>query len=58
MLTQGFPKSNIGEFLGKDKSVIGREIERNKDQRNGKYSYVIADKNANYAIKKSINIGC
>ena len=44
MLEQGFSKSKIGELLGKDKSVIGREIERNKDQRNGKYNYILADK--------------
>jgi IS30 family transposase len=43
MLEQGFSKSKIGELLGKDKSVIGREIERNKDQRSGKYNYILAE---------------
>jgi IS30 family transposase len=38
MLAQGFSKFNIGEFLGEIKSVIGREIERNKDQINGKFN--------------------
>ena len=44
MLEQGFSTSKIGELLGKDKSVIGREVERNKDQRSGKYNQVLSEK--------------
>jgi IS30 family transposase len=51
MLAQGFTKFNIGEFLGKDKSAIGREIERNKDQRNGKYNYMLAVKKCKLSHK-------
>ena len=35
MLTQGYNQSRIGEAIGKHKSVISREIKRNKDLRNG-----------------------
>ena len=44
MLNQGFSKSKIGVFLEKDRSVIGREIMRNKDERSGKYRYELAEK--------------
>ena len=52
MLEQGFSKSKIGEFIGKDKSVITREVERNKDQRSGKYNYVLAEKKCKLRHKK------
>jgi IS30 family transposase len=37
MLDQGYNKSQIGIAIGKDKSVIHREVHRNSDGRNGKY---------------------
>jgi IS30 family transposase len=38
--------SEIGEFIGKDKSVISREIKRNANQRNGVYKADLADRKA------------
>lgn len=35
--------TEIAEYLGRDKSVISREIKRNSDQRNGKYKANLAD---------------
>lgn len=37
MLGQGYRQKDIVLVIGKDKSVVSREIKRNKDQRNGKY---------------------
>ena len=44
MLTQGYNQSRIGEAIGKHKSVISREIKRNKDLRNGEYKADLAEK--------------
>lgn len=44
MLEQGCSKTSISEMLGKDKSVISRELKRNSDVRNGKYRYELAVK--------------
>lgn len=38
--------SEIANFLGKDKSVVSREIKRNADQRSGSYKAALADKKA------------
>lgn len=38
--------SEIAQFVGKDKSVISREIKRNCDQRSGDYKAILADKKA------------
>ena len=38
--------SGIADSVGKDKSLISREISRNADQRSGIYSAVLADKKA------------
>ena len=38
--------SGIADLVGKDKSVISREISRNADQRSGIYKAVLADKKA------------
>lgn len=43
--------SQIAEFVGKDKSVISREIRRNADQRSGVYKADLADKKANIRHK-------
>ena len=38
--------SEIAEYIGKDKSVISREINRNSDQRSGTYKAVLAERKA------------
>ena len=42
----GMKISDIAHFVGKDKSVISREIKRNADQRSGIYKAALADKKA------------
>jgi len=44
LLAQGFSQSKIGKVLGKSKSVICREIHRNKDLRSGDYKPDLAEK--------------
>lgn len=44
MLKQGKKKVEIASIIGKDKSVVGREINRNKDQRSGVYSHDLANR--------------
>lgn len=41
---QNFSLSRIGEIIGKDKSVICRELARNCDGRNGEYRYDLAQR--------------
>ena len=38
--------SQIGEYIGKDKSVVSREISRNSDARNGEYKAELAHRKA------------
>lgn len=42
----GISISEIANYLGKDKSVVSREIRRNADQRSGSYKAALADKKA------------
>ena len=42
----GISITKIAEYVGRDKSVISREIKRNSDQRNGVYKADLADKKA------------
>ena len=44
MLEQGYSRKEICKVIGKDKSVISRELKRNCDQRNGKYTSKLAQK--------------
>ncbi len=44
MLKQGYKQTEIGVVLGKSKSVISREIHRNKDLRSGEYKSDLAQK--------------
>jgi IS30 family transposase len=44
MLSQGYKQKEIASTIGKDKSVISREISRNKDKRNNEYRYELAHK--------------
>jgi len=46
MVKEGFTQSRIAQTIGKDKSTIGRELRRNKDQRSGEYRYTLAHKKA------------
>lgn len=43
MLSSGYSQKSISEALGRDKSVISREIKRNGDGRNGDYRADLAD---------------
>jgi IS30 family transposase len=42
MLEQGFTQKQIAEVIGKNKSVVCREIKRNCDQKSGKYKSKLA----------------
>lgn len=44
MLNQGFAPKDIAKFIGKNKSSIYREINRNKDKRNAVYKPELAEK--------------
>ncbi len=44
MLKQGIKPKDIAKFIGKDRSSIYREINRNKDKRNGVYKSLLAEK--------------
>lgn len=39
---EGFKQNEISKRIGKDKSVVSRELKRNSDQRNGKYRAELA----------------
>lgn len=45
MCQQGFSKKSIAETIGKDKSVVSREIKRNSDEK-GKYRFTYAQEQA------------
>ena len=51
LLSQGKKQKEIADIIEKDKSVISREIKRNKDQRNGLYKYELAQKKYDYRQK-------
>ena len=56
-LTQGYSQTEIGNLLGRHKSVISRELKRNSDQRNGKYRAELAQsKTANRHLEKTKRI--
>lgn len=44
MLKVGHSQSEIARVIGKDKSVISRELRRNSDQRSGNYSHDLAQR--------------
>lgn len=52
LLERGESKSEIAEAIGKDRSVVHREIERNKDGRSGKYSANLAERKYRKRIKE------
>jgi transposase, IS30 family len=43
-LQDGFSQNKIAQLLGKDRSLISREISRNRDSRNGKYRACLAQR--------------
>ena len=43
MLAQNHPQNQIALAIGKDKSVVSRELKRNSDQRNGIYKSDLAN---------------
>lgn len=44
MLKQGYKQVEIAMAIGKDKTVISKEIKRNSDKRNGVYKHELAQK--------------
>jgi len=44
MLSQGYRQSEIAKVIDKDKSVVSREVNRNKDQRSGNYRSDLAQR--------------
>lgn len=44
MLRQGKTQKEIADTIERDKSVVSREISRNKDKRSGKYDYLLAQR--------------
>lgn len=44
MLSQGYLQKDISKAIGKDKSVVSREISRNCDKRDGKYHHELAQR--------------
>ena len=51
MLESGYKQIEISEVIGKDKSVISREIKRNKDKRSGEYKHDLANRKYRYRQK-------
>ncbi|HLW39445.1 MAG TPA: helix-turn-helix domain-containing protein [Brumimicrobium sp.] len=47
-------KCEIAAYIGKDKSVISREIKRNADARSGVYKAALADKKQSLGIKQRL----
>lgn len=46
LLRKDYKQKDIAEAIGKDPSVVSREIKRNKDQRNGYYNNDLAQRKA------------
>lgn len=44
MNNQGYKQKDISIAIGRDKSIISRELRRNCDQRSGKYDYDLAQR--------------
>jgi len=51
MLKNGYKQSEIAGVIDKDKSVISREIKRNKDKRSGEYRHDLANRKYRYRQK-------
>lgn len=51
MIQEGKTQTEIANTIDRDKSVINRELKRNKDERTGKYIYELAEKKAKQRVK-------
>lgn len=51
MLEQDFTQNQIAQTIGKNKSVVCREIKRNADERNGKYKSELAQRKYQSRLK-------
>ena len=51
MLNKGYKQKEIAESIGKDKSVVWREINRNCDKRSGEYRSELADRKSKERLK-------
>ncbi|WP_253916446.1 MULTISPECIES: helix-turn-helix domain-containing protein [unclassified Lentimicrobium] len=56
MLSQGYGITQIGQFIGKDKSVISRELARNSDGRSGVYDSELAHRKYKIGKKRNLSI--
>ena len=52
MIQQGKSLSEIAKVIGKDKSVVSRELRRNCDKRNGTYDYRLAQRKYEKRMKE------
>ena len=52
--SQGFSRTKIGEILGRDKSVISRELSRNSDKRNNVYKADLAQSKTEKRHKEKV----
>jgi IS30 family transposase len=52
MLEQNISQTEIAKVIGKDKSVISRELKRNSDFRSGKYNYDLAHRKYTIRMKE------
>ena len=55
MLKNGYSQSEVAKTIDRDKSVISREIKRNKDKRNGKYKADLAQKKYEQRKKEKLH---
>jgi IS30 family transposase len=44
LLTQGFKQKDIANYISRNKSVVSREIRRNRDERSGQYKQSLAQR--------------
>ncbi|NLI71296.1 MAG: helix-turn-helix domain-containing protein [Bacteroidales bacterium] len=54
LLKQGYSQSFIAKTIGKDRSVISREIKRNSSDKRGVYNYKTAQRKADFRNSVSI----
>ena len=53
MKQQGFRNNQIAKIIGKDKSVISRELKRNCDKRSGQYRAELAQRKYERRMKET-----
>ena len=52
MQSYNFSQTTIATIIGKDKSVVSRELRRNRDMRNGEYRYKLAQRKYEERLKQ------